>query len=70
MLCEWVAVRVEGGVEAALNTYRINRGCQGHLRTQLADDVQHPGSVQPPLGCVWQGPLFLGEVHSHLLEGH
>lgn len=37
---------------------------------QLADVLQHHVSVQLPLGCVQQGPLLLGEVHSDIFKHH
>lgn len=31
---------------------------------------QHYMAVQGSLGCIQEHPLFLGEVHSHILKGH
>lgn len=36
----------------------------------MTDVLQHHISVQLSLGCVQQGPLFLGEIYSYILEGH
>lgn len=37
---------------------------------QVTDALQHHISEEPPLGRVQQGPLFMGEVYSYILEGH
>ena len=36
----------------------------------MADALQHHVREQFSLGRVQQGPLFLGEVNSYILEGH
>lgn len=36
----------------------------------MTDVLQHHISEQLSLGGVQEGPLFLGEVHSYILEGH
>ena len=37
---------------------------------QMTDVLQHHISEQLSLGGVQEGPLFLGEVHSYIFEGH
>lgn len=64
-------VRGEGGYVKAgylLNKYiYVDRLTH---RDQMTDVLQHYISVQLSLGCIQQGPFFLGEVYSYILEGH
>jgi hypothetical protein len=57
-------------MEASGNSFIYLGSTRLTHRQQVPIGLQHHIAVQGPLNKVQLSPLFLGEVHCHILEGH